>query len=126
MRRFTPFILSTASIVALAATPAFAATQPNQPTPLPDQANPPPCPPGTVSTNGSCVTGQITTATGQPANPSNSNAIVVTGTRIQRPNLQSPVPITSISQDELTNQGQARWPGWRLMNPAATNAPRPR
>ena len=107
MRRFTPFILTTASIVALAASPAFAKTQPNTPTPLPDQANPPPCPPGTVSTNGSCVTGQITTATGQPANPSNSNAIVVTGTRIQRPNLQSPVPITSISQEELTNQGQA-------------------
>ena len=32
--------------------------------------------------------------------------IVVTGTRIRRPNLQSPVPITSIGQNELTNQGQ--------------------
>jgi outer membrane receptor protein involved in Fe transport len=110
MRRFSPFILSTVSLAALAATPAFAKTQPTPPnaptTPLPDQANPPPCPPGVVSTNGSCVTGQITTAAGAPANPSNSNAIVVTGTRIQRPNLQSPVPITSISQDELTNQGQ--------------------
>jgi len=109
MRRFTPFILSTVSLAALAATPAFAAqpTQPNAPTtPLPDQANPPPCPPGTVSTNGSCVNGQVTTASGAPANESNSNAIVVTGTRIQRPNLQSPVPITSISAQELTNQGQ--------------------
>src|SRR6185312_4860618 len=82
MRRFTPFILSTVSLAALAATPAFAAqpTQPNAPTPLPDQANPPPCPPGTVSTNGSCVNGQVTTASGAPANESNSNAIVVTGT----------------------------------------------
>jgi len=113
MRRFSPFILSTVSLAALAATPAFATTQPTGPTPpnapttpLPDQANPPPCPPGTVSTNGSCVTGQVTTAAGAPANQSNSNAIVVTGTRIQRPNLQSPVPITSISQQELTNQGQ--------------------
>ena len=95
------------AMAAACAAPAYAATQPNQPTPLPDQANPPPCPPGTVSTNGSCVTGQVTTAAGAPANQSNSNAIVVTGTRIQRPNLQSPVPITSISQDELTNQGQA-------------------
>ena len=107
MRRFTPFILSTVSIAALAATPAFAAAQPNTPTtPLPDQSNPPPCAPGTVSTNGSCSTGQVTTETGQPANQSNSNAIVVTGSRIQRPNLESPVPITSISQQELTNQGQ--------------------
>jgi len=113
MRRFSPFILSTVSLAALAATPAFAAKQPNTPTPpnapttpLPDQSNPPPCPPGTVSTNGTCVTGQVTTAAGAPANASNSNAIVVTGTRIQRPNLQSPVPITSITQDELTNQGQ--------------------
>ncbi|HEX5258875.1 MAG TPA: TonB-dependent receptor [Sphingomicrobium sp.] len=112
MRRFTPFILSTVSLAALAATPAFAKAQPNTPappnstTPLPDQANPPPCPPGTVSTNGSCVTGQITTAAGAPANQTNSNAIVVTGTRIQRPNLQSPVPITSVTQAELTNQSQ--------------------
>ena len=112
MRRFTPFILSTVSVAALAATPAFAGqptqpTSPNAPTtPLPDQANPPPCPPGVVSTNGTCVNGQITTVSGAPANESNSNAIVVTGTRIQRPNLQSPVPITSISQEELTNQGQ--------------------
>ncbi len=106
MRRFTPFILSTVSIAALAATPAFAQNQPNAPTPLPDVANPPPCPPGTVSTNGSCVTGQVTTATGATANESNSNAIVVTGSRIRRPNLESPVPITSISQDELTQQGQ--------------------
>jgi len=106
MRRFSLLILSSVSAAALSAAPAFAATQPNTATPLPDQANPPPCPPGTVSTNGACSTGQVTTATGQPANESNSNAIVVTGSRIQRPNLESPVPITSISQQELTNQGQ--------------------
>ena len=111
MRRIATFILSTVSVAAIAATPAFAQNTPPSPptaptTPLPDQSNPPPCPPGTVSTNGSCVTGQITTASGAPANQSNSNAIVVTGSRIQRPNLQSPVPITSITQQELTNQGQ--------------------
>jgi outer membrane receptor protein involved in Fe transport len=106
MRLFAPFILSTVSIAALAATPAFGATQPQAaPTPLPDAANLPPCPAGTAP-NPSCTTGQITTASGQPANESNSNAIVVTGSRIQRPNLESPVPITSISQQELTNQGQ--------------------
>lgn len=107
MRRFSTLILSSVSIAALAATPAFAASQPNaQTTPLPDQSNPPPCPAGTVSTNGTCVTGQITTKTGAPANESNSNAIVVTGSRIQRPNLESPVPITSVTQEELSNQGQ--------------------
>src|SRR5690349_2723450 len=100
MRRFTPLILASVSLVALAATPALAQTRPT--TPLPDQANPPPCAPGTVSTNGSCSTGQVTSASGAPANESNSNAIVVTGSRIQRPFLESPVPITSISQDELT------------------------
>lgn len=106
MRRFSPFILSTVSIAALAATPAFAAAQPQAaPTPLPDTANLPPCPAGTAP-NANCTTGQVTTATGQPANASNSNAIVVTGSRIQRPNLELPVPITSISQQELTNQGQ--------------------
>jgi outer membrane receptor protein involved in Fe transport len=106
MRRFSLLILSSVSAAALSAAPAFAATQPNATTPLPDQANPPPCPAGTMSTSGACSTGQVTTATGQPANESNSNAIVVTGSRIQRPNLESPVPITSISQQELTNQGQ--------------------
>jgi outer membrane receptor protein involved in Fe transport len=70
---------------------------------LPDQANPPPCAPGTSPTNGSCV---VVTPQGKPANESNSNAIVVTGSRIQRPNLESPVPITSISQQELSQQGQ--------------------
>lgn len=38
--------------------------------------------------------------------PAEKGSIVVTGTRIVRPNLTSPVPITSISQNELTSQGQ--------------------
>jgi outer membrane receptor protein involved in Fe transport len=38
--------------------------------------------------------------------PAERGGIVVTGTRIKRPNLESPVPITSIGQNELTNQGQ--------------------
>ena len=38
--------------------------------------------------------------------PAQRGGIVVTGTRIKRPNLESPVPITSIGQNELTNQGQ--------------------
>jgi outer membrane receptor protein involved in Fe transport len=97
MRRFHPFILSTVSLAAMAASPAFAETQPAPPPP--SQATPP-CAPG--STDPNCAT----PIAGEPANTHDQNAIVVTGTRIQRPNLSSPVPITSITQDELTNQGQ--------------------
>jgi outer membrane receptor protein involved in Fe transport len=52
-----------------------------------------------------CVNTQVSTPTTAAA-PSDAGSIIVTGTRIRRPNLQSPVPITSIGQDELTNQGQ--------------------
>jgi outer membrane receptor protein involved in Fe transport len=99
MRRFNPFILSTVSLAAMAATPAFAATQPVPPPPPPGQSTPG-CPVGTTDPN--CAT----PVAGEPANTHDQNAIVVTGSRIQRPNLESPVPITSITQDELTNQGQ--------------------
>lgn len=53
-----------------------------------------------------CVDAQAQSAPNTAAAAS-GQAIVVTGTRIKRPNLQSPVPITSIGQNELTNQGQA-------------------
>lgn len=43
-----------------------------------------------------------TTTDGESSGP-----IVVTGSRIRRPNLESVVPITSVSQTELANQGQA-------------------
>ena len=102
MRRFNPFILSTVSVAAMTATPAFAATQPAPPPPPPLQANGQPCTPSSVDPN--CPTAQP--IAGEPAQTRDQNAIVVTGTRIQRPNLSSPVPITSITQDELTNQGQ--------------------
>jgi outer membrane receptor protein involved in Fe transport len=51
-----------------------------------------------------CTANQAPTTTAQaPAEQS----ITVTGTRIRRPNLQSPVPITSVTAEELPNQGQA-------------------
>ena len=40
------------------------------------------------------------------ANNAADTSIVVTGTRIRRPTLEAPVPITSIAQAELPNQGQ--------------------
>jgi outer membrane receptor protein involved in Fe transport len=102
----------TASVIALTAafgTPAFAqsaSTPPITPATPPDQAPGTPCPPGVTGANGVCVSGEVQTESGVPANPNNANAIIVTGSRIKRPNLESPVPITSISQQELTNQGQ--------------------
>ncbi|MGE5563381.1 MAG: TonB-dependent receptor domain-containing protein [Bacillota bacterium] len=106
MRRFTPFILSTVSLAALGATPAFAQNQPITTATPPDQPSAPACAKPTGSPNDNCTSGEVETESGVPATRENSNAIVVTGTRIQRPNLESPVPITSISQEELTNQGQ--------------------
>ncbi|HEX5184159.1 MAG TPA: TonB-dependent receptor [Allosphingosinicella sp.] len=42
-----------------------------------------------------------------PETSSDQQAITITGTRIARPNLTSPVPITSVTAAELPNQGQA-------------------
>jgi outer membrane receptor protein involved in Fe transport len=101
-----------ATAVAFAA-PAFAQTAPGTPAPnssQPGQATPPNCPVnGPGSPNDNCVSGEVETESGTTAEapPSASGTIVVTGTRIQRPNLSSPVPITSIGQEELVNQGQA-------------------
>lgn len=54
------------------------------------------------------VTGQTTEVENEAGQPAEAqNAIIVTGSRIRRPNLDSPVPITSVTVDELPNQGQA-------------------
>jgi outer membrane receptor protein involved in Fe transport len=93
-----PRLALTASVIALTA--AFAAPAYAQATAPADQ---PPAPDCTADpSNPLCA--PVTTA-GEPAEPA-GGAIIVTGSRIRRPNLDSPVPITSITQDELTNQGQ--------------------
>jgi outer membrane receptor protein involved in Fe transport len=109
MFRSTRLLLCGVSATAVAfASPAFAQNeQPAPTTTLPGQPQPN-CPvngPGSAADN--CVSGEVETESGQPVTQQESGAIVVTGTRIQRPNLQSPVPITSVGQEELTNQGQA-------------------
>ena len=110
MFRSTRLLLCGVSATAVAfASPAFAQGEQPAPqtTPLPGQPQPN-CPvngPGSAADN--CVSGEVETESGQPVTKEDSGAIVVTGTRIQRPNLQSPVPITSVGQDELVNQGQA-------------------
>jgi outer membrane receptor protein involved in Fe transport len=82
----------------LAATPAFAedtataAAQDNngQPTCTPQQAEAGACTP-------------TTNANGQTSE--NQGGIVVTGSRIRRPNLESNVPITSVTAEDLTSRG---------------------
>jgi len=57
---------------------------------------------------------QAQSATGQAAAPAtiadaadkNDDTIVVTGSRIRRPNLESPLPVTSIGGDEFLEQGR--------------------
>ncbi|WP_052215499.1 TonB-dependent receptor domain-containing protein [Sphingomonas sp. ERG5] len=45
-------------------------------------------------------------ATTETETPTSEDAIIVTGSRIRRPNLESTVPITSISGDQIFQQGQ--------------------
>jgi outer membrane receptor protein involved in Fe transport len=51
-----------------------------------------------------CISGEVEIESGQAATPE-EGTIIVTGSRIRRPNLDSPVPITSISAEELTQTG---------------------
>jgi outer membrane receptor protein involved in Fe transport len=91
MRRLNTRILATTSVTALAAL-GFAAPA------LAQNAD------GTPCTQAQRDAG---TCTDQPAatQPASNPNIVVTGSRIRRPNLESNVPITSVSADDLTAQG---------------------
>jgi outer membrane receptor protein involved in Fe transport len=105
MRRVNPFILSTVSLAALAATPAFAQAGQTQS----DQA-----PPSTLTTEQAVKSGQPTPGCDVPAGtalpPSCTPAvggegITVTGTRIRSPNLESPLPVTSVGGQEFFQTG---------------------
>src|SRR3954453_19311803 len=75
---------------------------------------PPPCPTNGATTDqpattpNNCLRGEVETKSGTNANsPGNADAgIVVTGSRIRRPNLESTVPITSLGGEEFFQQGQ--------------------
>ncbi|MEA3004690.1 MAG: hypothetical protein QOH81_3478 [Sphingomonadales bacterium] len=75
---------------------------------------PPPCPSNTTPSEAgstqrdNCISGEVETKSGTNVNsPTSTNdQIVVTGSRIRRPNLESNVPITSVSAEELTNRGE--------------------
>ncbi|MEO8559892.1 MAG: TonB-dependent receptor plug domain-containing protein, partial [Rhodospirillales bacterium] len=105
MRRVNTLILSTVSVTALLASPAFA-----QQTPA-DQS-----PPEAAATEKQIESGQDAQADAnvQPADanvqpaaspPADSSTIVVTGSRIRRPNLTSPLPVTSIGGEEFFQTG---------------------
>jgi outer membrane receptor protein involved in Fe transport len=80
-----------------------------------NDTQPPPCPTNTTPSEAgtsagsrdNCVSGEVETKSGTNVNsPTSTNdQIVVTGSRIRRPNLESNVPITSVSAEELTNRG---------------------
>jgi outer membrane receptor protein involved in Fe transport len=102
MRRFNPFILSTVSLAAVIASPAAAQVGQTKS----DQS-----PPQSLTTEQEVKSGQnaceVTNGAPLPANctPANTSAITVTGSRIRRPNLESPLPVTSIGGEEFFQTG---------------------
>ena len=65
-------------------------------TPAHAQGTQPECPPGQQSAGGDCLPAQLAQANDQP--------VVVTGSRIRRPNLESVVPITTITGEQSFQQ----------------------
>jgi len=83
----------------------FASPAAAQTTPPTTVQNPPAPEQSTVSTQPSTVI-PVTQANNATASPSDQN-IVITGSRIRRPNLESVVPITSIQGEQLFQRGNA-------------------
>ena len=97
MRRFNPIILSSVSLAALVATPAFGQTTAS------DQ------PPQTTAGQPTVAPGVEVQCDNLPPGarrPAECDTIQITGTRIRRPNLESPLPVTSISGTEFFETGQ--------------------
>src|SRR6476620_11322734 len=97
MRRFNPFILSTVSLAAIIASPA-AAQQTKS-----DQS-----PPQTLTSEQEVESGndaQSSTNTSANPNPTSNEAITVSGSRIRRPYLESPLPVTSVGGEEFFQTG---------------------
>lgn len=104
--RLTVSVSAMALAVAFSA-PAVAQAQgaPTGTAPPPTTTPPPQCAKPEGSPNDACTSGEVETKSGTAATPANRDTIVVTGSRIRRPNLESPVPITSLSAEELTSTG---------------------
>ena len=94
--------LQTGALMLFAASPAYAAPA-APPVPPTTVVNPPAPDQTTNSTNPATIE-----AVNQPKNATSSpseNAIVVTGSRIRRPNLESAVPITSVQGEQFFQRG---------------------
>jgi outer membrane receptor protein involved in Fe transport len=85
----------------LMAAPAYAqdSNPPGTPPPAKKQAPGQTAPPEQLQQN------EVSLESGTPTDDANGKAIVVTGSRIRRPNLDSTVPITSVGAAELTQRG---------------------
>src|SRR4249919_3910491 len=95
MRRVNPFILSTVSLAAIAVSPAAAQTTQSGK-----------APPTTVTSGQDAC--NVPAGAALPAGcaaPTTNEAITVTGTRIRRPNLESPLPVTSVGGQEFFQTG---------------------
>ena len=91
--RVHSFLLSTASLAAMVASPAFGQQPPaDQP------------PPEALQTEPEVESGQVASAQA-PQVPDSGGTITVTGTRIRRPNLDSPLPVTSVGGQEFFQTG---------------------
>ena len=91
MRRVNPLILSTVSLAAISASPAFAAAAPAATAPA-----------ATVDCNAIPTGAPVPVSCGPTTNEA---AITVTGSRIRRPNLESPLPVTSVGGQEFFQTG---------------------
>jgi outer membrane receptor protein involved in Fe transport len=97
MRRVNPFILSTVSLAAIIASPAVAQQTKSD--------TPPPQTQTSEQEVESNTDAQSSTNTAVNPNPTTNEAITVTGTRIRRPNLESPLPVTSVGGQEFFQTG---------------------
>lgn len=105
MRTVRVLMVTAIAVVSLAPKAAFAqSTSSSLPTGQQCENDPATvgCPHSTASTDPTSP-GSSAAPSGKSNNP--GDAIVVTGTRISRPNLTSPVPITSVTSAELLNTG---------------------
>ena len=88
---------SVLALVTAAGTPAFAQTQP---------ANPSTGAPDCTNTANAALPACVAEQTGTAKTTTKQNeAIIVTGSRIRRPNLESPLPVTSIGGQEFFQTG---------------------
>src|SRR3954470_7388861 len=102
MRRVNPFILSTVSLAALSASPALAQqTQADTSPPAALQSE------QEIESGAAAPSCQVPAGTPLPpgCTPATNEAITVTGSRIRRPNLDSPLPVTSVGGEEFFQTG---------------------